>query len=139
MSLEYKNPITGQINSSTQSVARNSVFGVTFSVSNVGGHMEVWSLADLELILTADTYPSQIQLSANTIPINFTKGTGSEFSPDSISLNSDNISSGRRRLGMHVYVHENNTVYQYNILNYETLWDNLSGLTGASAVTYNNY
>ena len=139
MSFEYKNPLTGQINSTTQSVGRTSVFGVTYSISNIGGHMEVYYLRDLELILTADTYPSQIQLSANTIPINFTKGTGSAFSPDSISLNSDNISSGRRRLGMHVFVRENNTVYQYNIQNYETLWNNLSGLTGTSAVTYNNY
>ena len=80
MSFPYKNPITIAQNTNTESVARTSVFGNTFSVLNVGGYMEVYYLRDLELILTAATYPSQIQLSANTIPINFTKGTGSAFS-----------------------------------------------------------
>ena len=71
MSLEYKNPITGQINSSTQSVAGNSVFGVTFSVSNVGGHMEVWSLADLELILTGKLKNINFKMQKND-PFNVT-------------------------------------------------------------------
>jgi hypothetical protein len=139
MSFTYKNPITIAQNTNTESVARTAVFGNTFSVLNVGGYMEVYYLRDLELILTAATYPSQIQLSANTIPINFTKGTGSAFSPDFITLNSDNISSGRRRLGMQVYVQETDTVYQYTILNYETLWNNLTGLTGNSAITQSDY
>lgn len=135
----YKNPSTISQSSFTVSVAKNVVFGNTFSILNIGGHMEVWNLSDLGLILTAATYPSQIQLSANTIPINFTKGTGSAFSPDSISLNSDNISSGRRRLGMQVFVQETGNVYQFTIPNYETLWNNLSGLTGNSGVTQSAY
>jgi hypothetical protein len=139
MSFPYKNPITIAQNTNTESVARTSVFGNTFSVLNVGGYMEVYYLRDLELILTAATYPSQIQLSANTIPINFTKGTGSAFSPDFITLNSDNISSGRRKLGMQVYVQETDTVYQYTIPNYETLWNNLTSLTIPSAITLSDY
>lgn len=135
----YKNPITISQSSFTNSVARNVVFGNNFSVLNTGGYMELWSTDELGLTLTASTYPSQIQLSANTIPINFTKGTGSSFSPDSISLNSDNISSGRRRLGMLVYVQETGFVYQFTIDNYETLWNNLSGLTGNSAITQSDY
>jgi hypothetical protein len=106
MSFNYKNPLSSAQLGGAQSVVRTATFGTNFSVLTVGGYMEVYYLRDLELILTASTYPSQIQLSANTIPINFTKGTGSAFSPDSISLNSDNISSGRRRLGMQVYVQE---------------------------------
>ena len=120
MSFNYKNPLSSAQLGGAQSVVRTATFGTNFSVLTVGGYMEVYYLRDLELILTASTYPSQIQLSANTIPINFTKGTGSAFSPDSISLNSDNISSGRRRLGMQVYVQETDTVYQYTIPNYET-------------------
>jgi hypothetical protein len=139
MSSLYKNPITASQSSGTNSVSRNSVFGNNFSILNIGGYVEVYSLSDLGLILTADTYPSVIQLSANTIPINFTKGTGSSFSPDIITLNSDNISSGRRRLGMQVFVQETGFVYQYIIPNYETLWNNLSGLTGAEAITQTDY
>ena len=126
MSFNYKNPLSSAQLGGAQSVVRTATFGTNFSVLTVGGYMEVYYLRDLELILTASTYPSQIQLSANTIPINFTKGTGSAFSPDSISLNSDNISSGRRRLGMQVYVQETDTVYQYTIPNYEILWNSLS-------------
>ena len=84
MAFDYKNPITGTQLSGTESVARTVSFGNTFSVLNIGGYMEVWNLEDLRLTLTAATYPAIIQLSANTIPINFTKGTGSAFSPDSI-------------------------------------------------------
>ena len=125
MAFQYKNPISLTQSSGADTVGRTVTFGNTFSVLNIGGYMEVWELNDLELILTASTYPAQIQLSANTIPISFTKGTGSAFSPDSISLNSDNISSGRRRLGMQVWVQETNTSYQYIIPNYETLWNSL--------------
>lgn len=139
MSVPYKNPISSVQVSTPQSVSRTSVFGTNFSILNVGGYMEVYNLSDLSLTLTASTYPSLIQLSANTIPIRYTKGNGTFLSPDYITLNSDNISSGRRRLGMLVYVHETDKVYQYIIPNYDTLWNNLSGLTGFSSVTYSDY
>ena len=139
MSVPYKNPISSVQVSTPQSVSRTSVFGTNFSILNVGGYMEVYNLSDLSLTLTASTYPSLIQLSANTIPIRFTKGNNTFLSPDYLTLNSDNISSGRRRLGMLVYVHETDLVYQYVIPNYDTLWNNLSGLTGFSSVTYSDY
>ena len=139
MSVPYKNPISSVQISTPQSVSRTSVFGTNFSILNVGGYMEVYNLSDLSLTLTASSYPSLIQLSANTIPIRFTKGNGTFLSPDYLTLNSDNISSGRRRIGMMVYVHETDKVYQYVIPNYETLWNNLSGLTGFSSVTYSDY
>ena len=139
MSVPYKNPISSVQVSTPQSVSRTSVFGTNFSILNVGGYMEVYNLSDLSLTLTASTYPSLIQLSANTIPIRFTKGDNTFISPDYLTLNSDNISSGRRRLGMLVYVHETDKVYQYVIPNYDTLWNNLSGLTGFSSVTYSDY
>ncbi|NBP66057.1 MAG: hypothetical protein EBU66_15520, partial [Bacteroidetes bacterium] len=139
MSVPYKNPISSVQVSTPQSVSRTSVFGTTFSTLNVGGYMEVYKLSDLSLTLTSSTYPSLIQLSANTIPIRFTKGNNTFLSPDYLTLNSDNISSGRRRLGMMVYVHETDLVYQFLIPNYDTLWNNLSGLTGFSAVTYSDY
>ena len=139
MSVPYKNPISSVQVSTPQSVSRTSVFGTNFSILNVGGYMEVYNLSDLSLTLTASSYPSLIQLSANTIPIRFTKGNNTFLSPDYLTLNSDNISSGRRRLGMLVYVHETDKVYQYVIPNYDTLWNNLTGLTGFSSVTYSDY
>jgi hypothetical protein len=139
MSVPYKNPISSVQVSTPLSVSRTSVFGTNFSNLNVGGYMEVYNLSDLSLTLTASSYPSLIQLSANTIPIRYTKGNGTFLSPDYLTLNSDNISSGRRRIGMMVYVHETDKVYQYVIPNYDTLWNNLSGLTGFSAVTYSDY
>ena len=139
MAVPYKNPISSVQVSTPLSVSRTSVFGTNFSNLNVGGYMEVYNLSDLSLTLTATSYPSLIQLSANTIPIRYTKGNGTFLSPDYLTLNSDNISSGRRRLGMMVYVHETDKVYQYVIPNYDTLWNNLSGLTGFSSVTYSDY
>jgi hypothetical protein len=139
MSVPYKNPISSVQVSTPLSVSRTSVFGTNFSNLNVGGYMEVYNLSDLSLTLTASSYPSLIQLSANTIPIRYTKGNGTFLSPDYLTLNSDNISSGRRRIGMMVYVHETDKVYQYVIPNYDTLWNNITGLTGFSAVTYSDY
>ena len=125
MSVPYKNPISSLQSSGPQSISRTSVFGTNFSVDGVGGYMEVYNLSDLSLTLTSSTYPDLIQLSGNTIPIRFSKGNGTTSSPDFITLNSDNISSGRRKLGMMVYVHETDKVYQYVIPNYDTLWNNL--------------
>jgi hypothetical protein len=139
MSVPYKNPISSVQVSTPQSVSRTSVFGTNFSTLSVGGYMEVYNLSDLYLTLTASSYPSLIQLSANTIPIRYTKGNNTFLSPNYLTLNSDNISSGRRRIGMLVYVHETDTVYQYVIPNYDILWNNLSGLTGFSSVTYSDY
>jgi hypothetical protein len=58
-----------------------------------------------------------------------------------LTLNSDNISSGRRKLGMLVYVYETKKIYQYNIDNYDTLWNNATGATGpgGSTVVISNF
>lgn len=116
------------------SVPNNAIFGTNFSVLSTGGYMEVYSLDDLDfIVLTGST--GLIEYSANTIPIQFNKGTGSPFSYDVITLNSDNISSGRRKIGMLVYVIEEKQVYQYRIDNYDTLWNAATGATGPGGPT----
>jgi hypothetical protein len=134
MSFQYKNPITAHQVNGTQSVPRNNTYGTTFSVNNTGGYMEVFSLSDLYYTIPSGTTGS-IEYSGNTIPIEFTKGTGAAWSPDVITLASDNISSGRRRLGMLVYVYEVDQVYQYYIDNYETLFNAATASTGCAQVS----
>lgn len=130
MSFIYKNPISSTLLGGENSVSRTDVFGTNFSVLQVGGYMEVYTLADLDFTIPeGDT--GLIEFSGNTIPIRYNKRT-LPFLPDNLTLNSDNISSGRRRLGMLVYVHETNLTYQYTIDNYDTLWGNASGSTTES-------
>ena len=130
MSFIYKNPITGTQLTGTESVGREKVFGTNFSVLQTGGYMEVYTLNDLIYVVpSGDT--GLIEFTGNTIPINYSKRT-LPFLPDNLTLNSDNISSGRRRLGMLVYVHETQKTYQYSIPNFETLWDSASGSTTES-------
>ena len=138
MSFPYKNPLTASQLGGSESVARTSTFGTNFSVLQTGGYMEVYYLQDLNWTF-GNVTQGAVELSANTIPIQFTKGLNNAFSRDTLVLNSDNISSGRRRLGMQVFVQETDTVYQYTIPNYEDLWDALSGLTGNSAKTQTTY
>jgi len=118
MSFQYKNPITGQQTDGPISIPRNAVQGTNFSVLGVGGYMEVYNLNDLELFFSGNGIQ---ELSANTIPIQLTIGLNDTFNPTFLTLNSDNISSGRRRLGMLVYVIDEDQVYQYTISNYNTL------------------
>ena len=134
MSFPYKNPISSIQVNGTQSVPRNNTYGTTFSVNNTGGYMEVYSLSDLYYTIPSGTTGS-IKYSGNTIPIEFTKGTGAAWSPDVITLASDNISSGRRRLGMLAYVYEEDQVYQYYIDNYETLFNAATASTGCAQVS----
>ena len=130
----YKNPISSIQVNGPQSVPRNNTYGTTFSVNNTGGYMEVYSLSDLYYTIPSGTTGS-IEYSGNTIPIEFTKGTGAAWSPNVITLASDNISSGRRRLGMLVYVYEQDQVYQYYINNYETLFNAATASTGCAQVS----
>ena len=134
MSFPYKNPISSIQLNGTQSVPRNNTYGTTFSVNNTGGYMEVFSLSDLYYTIPSGTTGS-IEYSGNTIPIEFTKGTGDAWSPDVITLASDNISSGRRRLGMLAYVYEVDQVYQYHINDYETLFNAATASTGCAQVS----
>jgi hypothetical protein len=131
-SFPYKNPISSEQLNGVQSVQRNEVFGTNFSVLSVGGYMEVFNLSDLVYTING---LGPIEYSGNTIPIDFLKGTGAAWSPDVLTLNSDNISSGRRRLGMLVYVYENDQTYQFRIDNYETLWTASTASTGTVVIS----
>lgn len=133
MSLTYKNPISSSQLVSTESVNRESTFGTNFSVLQVGGYMEVYELSDLQFTVPSGS-TGTIEFSGNVIPINYSV-RNLAFLPDTITLNSDNISSGRRRLGMLVYVHETQQTYRYTIPNYDTLWNNASGSTQDSDFT----
>jgi len=135
MAFPYKNPLSSSQLSGPQSVVRTSTQGTNFSVLNIGGYMEVFSLNDLNFVYSGTGLQ---QLSANTIPIQLTLRV-IPSAPDTLTLNSDNISSGRRKLGMQVYVQETDTVYQYVINNYETLWNALTAQTGSSAATIGDY
>lgn len=119
--LNYKNPLSPILVPGPQSVPRNENFGVNFSVLGIGGYMEVYTTSDLVFTIPTGTTGS-VKFSGNTIPINFLKSTNSPFSFDTLTLNSDNISSGRRRLGMLAYVISENQVYQFDINNYDNLW-----------------
>lgn len=90
----------------------------------VGGYMEVYTLDDLRFNPSPPGFGSgTVEWSGNTIPVYYSvSSNGNE--PASLQLNTDNISSGRRRLGMLVYVYETDTVYQFYIPNYDTYWDN---------------
>ena len=133
MSFNYKNPLTPLTLLGNLSVQRNDIFGTNFSVLSTGGYMEVYSLNDLSYTITPTT--GLIKYSVNTIPIQLNKGNGSPFSFDVLTLNSDNISSGRRRIGMMVYVINQNQTYQYQIPNFEPLFNSATGATGIGGAT----
>jgi hypothetical protein len=134
MPFPYKNPLNAQLLSAPYSVPRNSVQGTDYSVLGIGGWMEVANLSDLSLTFSGFGLQTS---SANTIPINLYIGNGTPFNPSYVNLNSDNFSSGRRRIGMIVYVNETGFAYQYEIDNYESLWNAATGATGT--VTSNRY
>jgi len=128
MSFQYKNPTSAAIIYGPVSVDRDNDTGVIFSVNSIGGYMEVWSLADLDWVIPQDTYDNggPVAYSGNVIPISFICGGYVPYSPpviNQVNLNNDGISSGRRRLGMLVFVQENLTTYQYTIPNYSSLWN----------------
>ena len=130
----YKNPLTPEQLNGAQSVTRTETFGTNFSVLGIGGFMEIYNITDLYFTIPPAT-TGPIELSGNTLPISFFKGDGSVFSFDTLTLNSDNISSGRRRLGMLVYVYETDQVYQYQIDNFLSLWSAATGSTGIGGDT----
>jgi hypothetical protein len=116
MSFTYKNPVANVSLSAPEGVAINSNQGTNFSVSQVGGYQEVYYLENLTLTFSGT---GNQQLSANTIPIQISVNPNTGLSYTVLTLNSDNISSGRRKLGMQVYVQETDTTsinMQYLIL-----------------------
>lgn len=133
MSLVYKNPISSNQLRFSESVSRVSTFGTNFSVLQVGGYMEVYKLSDLLFTIPSGS-TGTIEFTGNTIPIHFSV-SDLPFIPNTLTLNSDNISSGRRKLGMLVYVYETQQTYCYTIPNYDILWNNASGSTQESDFT----
>jgi hypothetical protein len=77
-------------------------YGTHHSILGVGGYMEVNSIAE-----------------RNALPVDTVNGIGY-----------DGISSGQRRIGMLVYVHEDDTIYQLKIS--QSTWN---GLINASKIT----
>jgi len=134
MANPYKNPQTPLLAVGTFSVQPSQTFGTNFSIYGVGGYVEVYELQDLIYTIPTGSQ-GDIEFSGNTIPIQFQKGSGSVFSPDVLTLNSDNISSGRRRLGMLAYVYSTQEIFQYNIPNYTTLWNNALTASGPGGPT----
>ena len=121
MSFNYQNPLAGTIYEEPVGVALNNSTGTNFSVFSIGGYMEVYSYQDLNYTIP-DGSSGQILYSGNSIPIAFSYGDPLSI-PNVLTINSDEISSGRRRLGMMVYVISADTTYQYVIDDYATLWD----------------
>ena len=133
MSFIYKNPNIGNTLSEPNVVVRSSVIGTNYSVLETGGYREVWGLKDLNFQTFGGS--GTIENSGNTIPINYSK-SNLGFIPSKVTIDEDGISSGRRRLGMQVYVHETNLVYQYVIENYEQLFNAASGSIQEVATKY---
>lgn len=134
MAEPFRLPISPEQLNGIQSVSKTEVFGTSYSIFGIGGYMEVYNLSDLEFTIPIGV-TGLISYSSNTIPIQFIKGTGSSYSPDVLTLSSDNLSSGRRKLGMLVYVYETDQVYQFTIDNYDTLWNAATGATGTGGNT----
>jgi len=132
--MSFLNPISPIQVGGQSSVNRNFPFGVTFSNSIVGGYMQVNYLTDLIYTIPSGT-TGNIEYSGNSIPINFLKGTGSFWSPDVLTLNSDNLSSGRRKIGMLVHVREQDQIYQYTNDNFLTLWNAATAATGTIVIS----
>lgn len=129
------NPSGGTLVSSFDVVGREETTGVNFSVHTIGGYMEVWSLNDLVYTIPSGS-TGNIRYTGNTIPITYTQGLTTPITTNSsIMIESDAISSGRRRLGMLVYVHETNETYQYQIDDYENLFNSASGVTTINSTT----
>jgi hypothetical protein len=124
MSFDYKNPTSSTILNGPVSVTRQNDTGTNFSVESIGGYMEVYNLSDLVWTIPADVLVDggQVLYSGNSIPISFNYNVPYSL-PNQLNINNDLISSGRRRLGMLVYVYETDTVYQYNMSGYTTLWN----------------
>ena len=118
MSFIYKNPTAGNTTTGPWSVTSlDRDYGTNFSVYNIGGYMEVQYLSDLNYSWEGT---GNIYNSGNTIPIKFFKS--SNALADKVYLWNDAISSGRRRLGMLVFVQETQRTYQYTVDNYDALY-----------------
>ena len=121
MSFQYQNPTSDVVLNGPDSVSLDNNTGTNFSVYSIGGYMEVYSISDLDFVIPPGD-SGTILYSGNTIPINYQYGTPLS-APNAVTVNNDQISCGRRRLGMSVYVVEVDTVFQYVIDGYSALWN----------------
>jgi hypothetical protein len=96
--------------------------------------VQVYNVSDLYYTVPSGFY-GLVQYSGNVIPINFVKGSGTSYSYNVLTLNSDNISSGRKQLGMLAYVYETDQIYQVIIDNYDNLWSAATASTGTVTFT----
>ena len=128
----FRNPISPTSSLGAPYVPNYSNFGTHFSVYGVGGFMEVYSLSDLYYTIPSGQYGA-INYSGNSIPLNYIKSSGGS-SFNTLVLNSDNISSGRRKLGMLVYVYETDQIYQFLINNYSSLWSSATASTNCVTI-----
>ena len=78
------------------------IFGTHFSTYGIGGYSEVLTLSELSIF------------SSYTLNIDFTTSNNEPV----LYLYSDNVSSGKRKLGQLVYVYETDTIYQFFISDY---------------------
>jgi hypothetical protein len=125
----YKNPLGGiQVETPWTVTSLESTYGVNYSVYNIGGYMEVYTLSDLNYFVPSGV-TGPIEFSGNTIPVRFSVRPFSTAT-DNVELWGDGISSGRRRLGMLVFVHETQQTYQFTIPNYDALWSAATNTTG---------
>jgi len=124
MSFDYKNPTSSTILNGPVSVTRQNDTGTNFSVESIGGYMEVYKASDLIWTIPNDILINggQVLYSGNSIPISFNYNVPYSL-PNQLNINNDLISSGRRRLGMLVYVYETDTVYQFLMSGYTSLWN----------------
>lgn len=121
MSFSYKNPISPVVLTGPFSVPITSDVGTNFSVLGIGGYQEVYTLDDLKFIIPSGT-TGDVLFSGNTIPIQLAISPVPGL-PDTLVLNSDGISSGRRRLGMMASVLSADTNYVFQISGYTQLFN----------------
>lgn len=134
MAFNFRSPLSSVQLTDSQSVSREKTFGTSFGSTMIGGYHEVFSLDDLEYVIPSGVTGS-IEFTGNTIPVNYSVKT-LPFLPNTLIVNSDGISSGRRRLGMLVYVISEGTTYQYQIPNYTTLWNSADNGSTITSDTY---
>ena len=112
MSFNYKNPLASTLYEGPVGVALDISTGTNFSVYSIGGYMEVYSHENLIYTIPPGTEGS-VLYSGNSIPVAFAYNQPFGDVADQLTINNDEISSGRRRLGMMVYVISADTTYQF--------------------------
>ncbi len=133
----YPGPVNSNNNFSPYTILTGYTHGVTYSNYITGGFHQVYNVSDLYLTgVTNNAYP--------LIPILILGYSGTVVpNVTQLFLNNDNMSSGRRKVGMLSYVYETNTTYQLSIDNYNILWTaataSTSGIERCVVFDYNEF